>query len=378
VTSDLGSLSINPSTRVYRTALWAALVASCTLLLIALVAIYVTGKNTTQNQNAAKTATCDKYAAVDGSDDADGTRAAPFHTVQRLVDSLSAGQIGCLRGGVYTEPDKRVIFHEGGNRKNRIILRSFPNETAEFEGLIYIPEGSDYVTVSNMRLDGSYGAVGSGHLMGDLNTTQAVRVIGDNVNILDNDITNRRPNGNPDLAGTCILLGTSTITTANASIKGNRIHRCGQMPRINHEHGIYANYTMGAKIKDNLIYDNADRGIQLYLDAKGTLVEGNIVDGNGQNLIINAYSSGNAVRNNVFSNPADTWNVNLGPELSGSGNSVTDNCFWASGGKSKFNNSSTSTSVWGNITANPRYQNRYTFEITNSRCLDKYSGTQAR
>jgi parallel beta-helix repeat protein len=150
------------------------------------------------------------------------------------------------------------------------------------------------------------------------------------------------------------------------------------MPRINHEHGIYANYTMGAKIEDNLIYDNADRGIQLYLDAKGTLVEGNIVDGNGQNLIINAYSSGNAVRNNVFSNPADTWNVNLGPELSGSGNSVTDNCFWASGGESKFNNSSTNTSVWGNVTLNPRYQNRYSFEMTNSRCLDKYSGTQAR
>jgi hypothetical protein len=43
-----------------------------------------TQKNTTQNQNAAETVMCDRYAAVDGSDDAEGTKAAPFNTAQRL------------------------------------------------------------------------------------------------------------------------------------------------------------------------------------------------------------------------------------------------------------------------------------------------------
>jgi len=283
-----------------------------------------------------------------------------------------------LRGGVYTDPDKQVIFNHGGARGDRIILRSYPGEKAEFRGLIYVPEGSDYITVSNMRLDGSYGAIGKGHFKGDRNTSQAVRAMGDEVSILDNDITNRRPNGDPGLAGTCIILGSSKITPGDITIKHNRIHRCGQMPRTNHEHGIYASNTTGAKIVDNLLYDNADRGIQLYPDARGTLVAGSIVDGNGQGLIINANSSYNTVRNNVFSNPADGWNVNLGPELSGVGNRVIDNCFWASGGESEFNNVGDFTNVWGNITANPHYRNRNSFQITNPTCLSKYSGTLAR
>jgi hypothetical protein len=100
-----------------------------------------TQKNTTQNQNAAETVMCDRYAAVDGSDDAEGTKAAPFNTAQRLVDSLSAGQVGCLRGGVYTDPDKRLVFNDGGKEGDRIILRSYPGETAEFRGSIHIPRG---------------------------------------------------------------------------------------------------------------------------------------------------------------------------------------------------------------------------------------------
>jgi parallel beta-helix repeat protein len=380
VMSDPEGLSINTPSRGYRRALWAALVAFSILLLV-VVNIYSADENTTQDQSGAETAMCDKYAAVDGSDDAEGTKAAPFRTPQRLVDSLSAGQVGCLRGGVYTDGDKQVVFNHGGTQAGRITLQSLPGETAEFRGSVDIPEGSNYVTVRNMHLDGSYGAVGEGHpkySKGDRNTAQAIRVMGDNVNVHHNDITNRRPNGNPDLAGTCIILGSSRITAANTSIKGNRIHRCGQMPPTNHEHGVYASNATGAKIIDNLFYDNADRGIQLYPDSKGVLVEGNVVDGNGQGLIINAKSSYNTVRNNVFSNPADSWNVNLGPELSGRGNRVSDNCFWAPGGNRKFEYGGNNTSASGNITANPHYQNRDSFKITNSTCLSKYSGTLAR
>jgi hypothetical protein len=79
-------------------------------------------------------------------------------------------------------------------------------------------------------------------------------MLGDNVSVHSNDITNRRPNGDPDLAGTRIILGSSETIAAETSIKGNRIHRCGQMPRISREHGIYASRPRGAKIFDNLIY----------------------------------------------------------------------------------------------------------------------------
>ena len=225
-----------------------------------------------------------------------------------------------------------------------MVLRSHPGETAEFRGSIHIPRGSDHVTVRNMRLDGSYGPVGRGHFEGDRNTEQAVRVLGDNVSVHSNDITNRRPNGDPDLAGTCIILGSSETIAAETSIKANRIHRCGQMPRISREHGIYASRPRGAKITDNLIYANAERGIQLYPDARGTMVEGNVVDGNGQNIVFdgsgNNAASDNTVRNNVVSNSQVGWNVsgNWNPSSKvGWDNEVHDNCVWVSSREPEYN-----------------------------------------
>jgi parallel beta-helix repeat protein len=343
------------------------------LLLVILVTIYSADENTTQNQEAAETIICDEYAAVDGSDDAKGTKGAPFNTVQRLVDSLSSGQVGCLRGGVYTDPDKQVVFNDGGNRGDRIILQSYPGETAEFRGSIYIPQGSNYVTVRNMRLDGSYGPLGKGHSRRDRNTEQAVRVLGDDVTIHNNDISNRRPNGDPDLAGTCIIVGSSKVTAASTSIKGNRIHHCGQMPRINREHGIYASSPRGAEISNNFIYDNADRGIQLYPNAKRTLIEGNVIDGNGKNLVFassgNNVSSGNIVRNNVISNSRVGWNVSANwtrASRVGRDNEVYDNCVWASSWEPDYNqNGGISPAehgfdAYGNLIAEPTYANRET------------------
>jgi len=328
--------------------------------------------------DAASAATnCDKFAATNGSDRASGTRSAPFRTAQKLVDSLSAGQVGCLRKGVYTDGDKQVSFKHGGNRGDRIKLRSYPGERARFRGAILVDRGSDYITVQNMKLDGSYGPQGPGHFSGDVDTRPAIRTFGSHLSVIGNNISNRRPGGNEDLAGQCLLLGGSAGRVSGVLVKKNRIHHCGQMPRINREHGIYAPNTVNAKIVDNLIYENADRGVQLYPNARGTLVEGNVMAGNGENLVINDNSSQNTVRGNVFSNPKD-WNVNLGPILSGSGNRVSGNCFWASGGKSAFNNGGKNTSVSGNVTANPNYQNRNSFNINNRTCLAKYSGTMAR
>ena len=301
-------------------------------------------------QDAAEAAiVCHKYAATSGSDGAQGTSSAPYRSAQKLVDSLSSGQVGCLRGGVYTEPDKQVVFND-----DRIVLRSYPGETAEFRGSIHIPKRSDYVTVRYMRLDGSYGAVGKGHFKGDRNTKQAVKVMGDNVFIHNNDITNRRPNGNPDLAGTCIILGSSKTTAANTSIEGNRIHHCGQMPRINREHGIYASHPRSAQISDNFIYDNAARGIQLYPRAQGTLVDGNVINNNGQGIVFGGSSSNNTVRGNRISNSVVSYNVTASPRgARGSGNLVERNCLWMRNGTSGINPNDSVFAARNNVVANP-------------------------
>ena len=38
-------------------------------------------------------------------------------------------------------------------------------------------------------------------------------------------------------------------------------------------------------VRDNWIYDNTDRGIQLYPDADGSTITGNVIDSNGEGIV---------------------------------------------------------------------------------------------
>ncbi len=57
-------------------------------------------------------------------------------------------------------------------------------------------------------------------------------------------------------------------------IERNRIHNCGEMPPSNHHHGIYVEASDERGSSGNWIYDNADRGVQLFPDAQNTYVAG--------------------------------------------------------------------------------------------------------
>src|SRR5689334_8454889 len=96
--------------------------------------------------------TCTLVAAPGGSDSAAGTVDAPFRTAQHLVDSLGAGDTGCLRAGTYAED---VRINNCGNASAPVTLTSFPGERARVVGRFWIPRGSDYVTVANLDLDGA-------------------------------------------------------------------------------------------------------------------------------------------------------------------------------------------------------------------------------
>jgi parallel beta-helix repeat protein len=345
---------------------WNMFALAVTVLLTALISILL-AVHFTSEANAATV--CDKYAAKNGSDQAAGTKSDPYATLQRLVNSLKQGQTGCLREGIYYDKQLRI---EGGGKS----LQSHPGERATFRGGIIILEGADSTTLRNLRLDGSYADVGPGHGKGDYATRPAITVLANSANILDNNITNRRPNGNPDLAGQCMLVGRGGVYSDNTTIKGNRVHHCGEMPRINREHGIYASHTRNLTIEDNLVYDNADRGIQLYTNSHEAVVKGNVVDSNAQGLVIDAASSQNLVRNNVFSSPKANYNVYQGPKSTGGGNKVNNNCFWSPDGTSKFKDGENVLDGGRNVVADPQYE--VSFKITNSTCADKYVGTLAK
>jgi hypothetical protein len=136
----------------------------------------------------------------------------------------------------------------------------------------------------------------------------------------------------------CFDLGEVRGSVAGSvEIERSAIHDCGRLPADNHEHGIYVENTRNVRIAWNLIFANADRGIQLYPDAQRTSIVHNVIYGNGEGILFSGgYGTassdalvahniigGSEVRSNV-----ESWYPAGNPV--GSGNVVADNCIGAS------------------------------------------------
>ena len=91
------------------------------------------------------------------------------------------------------------------------------------------------------------------------------------------------------------------------------IHDCGRLPATNLEHGIYVADSVGAVISSNYIYDNADRGVQIYPHAVETLVVGNVIDDNGEGILIGGAgadpSIGSLIEHNLITGSRRGANV---------------------------------------------------------------------
>jgi hypothetical protein len=256
----------------------------------------------------AAAADCDKVASPLGSDAYPGNTSEPYATFEHLANSLKPGQVGCLRAGIY-QGDARIS--KGGAENAPTTITSFPGERATIVGRIAVTDQANNVVVEQLALNGR-----------NADNLPSPTVNGDGVVFRDNDVTN-------DHTTICFLLGSDGYGRARGTvIERNRIHDCGQLPPTNHHHGIYVEASDGARITDNWIYDNADRGVQLFPDAQGTYVARNVIDGNGQGVIFSRESAGNVVENNVISNSMVRYNVEDW-ELTGASNTVRHNCLWS-------------------------------------------------
>ncbi|HEX8074999.1 MAG TPA: right-handed parallel beta-helix repeat-containing protein [Thermoleophilaceae bacterium] len=289
-------------------------------------------------------------AAPGGSNSAAGTEAAPYATAQKLVDSLDPGEIGCLRQGTYTEDV--TIDRGGGGDASRVVVRSYPGERAKIAGRLYVTDDANYVTVEQLDLNGH----DSGSCTDKADCVlPSPTVNGDHVTFQDNDVTN-------DHRGICFNLGNHGYGRAVADvIQRNRIHDCGVLPANNHEHGIYLTWTEDTRILSNVIYDNADRGIQLYPDAQHTLISGNVIDGNGEGVIFSGVgqyvSNDNVLENNVITNSKLRNNVeSYYPDLIGARNVVRNNC--VHGGEQGNISKGAGFVAIDNLTADPQYVDR--------------------
>jgi parallel beta-helix repeat protein len=253
----------------------------------------------------ASAAACDRVAAAGGSDAGPGTAEQPFATAARLEASLADGQVGCVRGTLRRDTD---VYSDG------ITLTSEPGQRGRLVGRLVI--FGDRVTVRDLDIEGSGREI------------PTFDVLGDDVTVAGNDVTNRNTH-------ICMHIGTKghdgDVLTERLRIERNRIHDCGILPARNHHHGIYLEHTADVRVVGNEIFDNADRGIQVYPDAHRTLISGNVIDGNGQGLTISGdettASSDTLVRGNVISNPRVGGAVeNWFPGPQSRGNVVAGNC----------------------------------------------------
>jgi hypothetical protein len=302
-------------------------------------------------------APCVRFAAVNGSDAAAGTKRYPFATPQRLADSLRPGQVGCLRGGTYNATGQYVLrVSHGGAANAPITIRGYVRERAVLRGVVYVPQGSDHVRLAHLWLVGTGGETGV-----EVNAVDTV--------LANDDITNG------GLSQSCMILGENSEwgPAVKTVIRGDRIHDCGTTDL---HHAIYLGNSQGAVVTDNLIWGISGYGVHLYPNAQNTLVNHNVIDDTGRGGVIFAgesglVSSGNVVEHNVIS---DSRGIQIGSYWGGggvgAGNVARENCVWA--GKLGNVPDERGFLAAGNIVVNPRYVNRDRHDfrlLATSRCF---------
>ena len=309
---------------------------------------------------------CSRYAAPWGSDRARGAPAAPFRTVQRLVRSLRPGRTGCLRAGSYAGP---VSIARGGRPGARITLAAYPGETATIVGRLEIVEGANYVTVNGLRLDGA-----------NPDRLPSPMVDANHVTFSYDDVTN-------DHTGICFGIGSASWGWATGTlITHDRVYDCGQLPATNYQHGFYIGAATDTTIEWSLIYGNAARGIQLYPDAQRTTIDHNIIDDNGEGIIISGDAGMASSHTDVYDNILSNANVRHDVESYwppgnplGVDNVVRDNCVWG-GREGTIDRAMGGFTAKANLHINPGYVDgaAHDYEMSaTSRCLALVGDVQA-
>jgi hypothetical protein len=257
-------------------------------------------------------ARCDLFAAPSGDDGSgSGSRRRPYATPQHLARALGRGETGCLRAGTYE-------FRQLLVSRPQVTLAPYRDEVVTLRGGIKLLPGAAGSVIEGMTLNGDTGA----HPIGP-------RIYADGAVLRGNEITNEH-------AGICVQVARyfRRPSPVGVVIERNRIHDCGEEPPTNHDHGIYLSQARETIVRDNWIYDNADRGIQQYPDAQGTTIVGNVIYRNGEGINFSGKggltSSHNLVTGNVIADSQGGWNVYSGPRgPDATGNVVTGNCVHA-------------------------------------------------
>lgn len=254
---------------------------------------------------------CTKVASPTGSDGGAGTEAAPYLTLERLVESLRAGDVGCLRSGTYGGGS---VYFDTPNGQ----LRSYPGELATITAFMEVRPDAVGAHIHHLRFDASHHSNNTG-----------VKLQADHTVFSDNELTKGGQ-------GVCLLAG-SYNPAQDIVIERNHIHDCGPSSS-KLEHQIYLNHTRGAIVRWNILNGNAGGwGVHLYTDADDSVIEHNIIDGNHGGVIFagdgGETSDRNVVRNNAITYSSPRWNIegSWSDDAPGAGNGADHNCVYSDG-----------------------------------------------
>ena len=305
---------------------------------------------------AAAAVTCNQFASPSGSDSNSGSITSPYLTVQKLVNSLSSGQTGCLLGGTYGSPSSTTTFSTPG-----ITITSYPGQSATIDGYPLIRGAGTTLSYLNFDVDNT----GDGtHCPGETKGAYSLDIEASNVTLAyDNIYQTDVPTS---LRAVGIGVGWS-YPVSGVVIRNNRIHDFGHCDGL--DHGIYVDQSTGAQIYDNWIYNIPHgAGVQLYPNPSGSQVYDNIIDNTGIGLFLSGGSnvSNNHITNNVISNSTGLPANHLPPVgistywsgSAGTGNTFTGNdVFNDSGGTCDPCNGVT---VSGTLSSDPQYVSKST------------------
>jgi hypothetical protein len=210
------------------------------------------------------------------------------------VDSLRPGQRGCLVRGVYRGEVR--ISRGGTGPRRRIVLSSRdPARPATIAGLVYVPAGTDWVSVTHLHLDGRNRA-----------ELPSPIVDGDHVRTTYDNVTNRNSQS------VCFIGGSVSDTSAAFLAARDRVHNCGDLrtrrqtagdPHTGfYEHAFYLQNATRFRVTQTIMFTISGRCIQLYPDAVDGETDHNLCAGAGTGVIVDAASSTVLITRNIFTN----------------------------------------------------------------------------
>ena len=284
---------------------------------------------------------CTYYLSPTGSDTSFGSLQAPWKHLQKAFDTLTTGQVACLRAGTYepvgtfNTPSYRQTFSRKGEPGKPMVIRNYPGETAIILGEVVV-RGSNLKLLGTppsgrLIFQGPLGPDASG--VKDKGASQlwldkCHNVVLDHVEIRNNDYH----------------AGLYVSDVSDVQILGCYVHdngrfdmetdALGQHP-VNVDQGIYwATSSGNNRIANCVLEHNRSANLQLFAGSgkiTGLTIAGNtIVKAMNSGVIIGKGAEGNVFTNNIVAmNSQQTNNKQIRLADNASNNILDANLAWS-------------------------------------------------